>query len=47
MKTETARVPTVDMNEARKIANQLNINLSSALQIYYRKKYGNSKWVEF
>jgi len=45
MKTSLARVPTVDLAEARRIAAEMNINVSAALQIYYRKKFGKSQWL--
>lgn len=46
-KTELARVPSVDMKEARKIANEMNISVTAALQLHYRRKFGEPKWKEF
>ena len=45
MKTSLARIPTVDLLEARKIAIEMNISISAAVQIHYRKKFGKSQWL--
>lgn len=47
MRTVPARIPAVDMKEARKIAEEMNISVTAALQIYYRKKFSGVKWEPF
>lgn len=47
MKTIPFRIPKTDYEEIKRMANNLNISLTSAYQLWKRKKGGMKEWQDF